>query len=81
MSSSGPVGLSLKKLSSKASSPGLEYVDEYTQKVRNACPLRYTDPEVIECWMREQVPHEVTIGMAPLDLSDESTGWKKTGLE
>ena len=40
----------------------------------------YADPEVIKCWMEEQVPHEVTIGIAPLDLSDESTGWKKAGL-
>ena len=78
--SSGPVGPSPKKPSLKASSPGLEYADEYTQKVVEACPLRYTDPEVIKCWMEEQVPYEVTIGKAPLDLSDKSTGWKKTGL-
>ena len=78
--SSGPVGPSPKKPSSKASSPGLEYADEYTQKVIEACPLRYTDPEVIKCWMEEQVPYEVTIGKAPLDLSDKSTGRKKTGL-
>ena len=31
--------------------------------------------------MKEQVPHEVTIRMALLDLSDKSTGWEKTGLE
>ena len=31
--------------------------------------------------MEAQVPYEVTIGTAPLDLSDESTGWKKMGLE
>ena len=30
--------------------------------------------------MEEQVPYEVTIGTAPLDLSDESTGRKKMGL-
>ena len=30
--------------------------------------------------MKEQVPHEVTIGKAPLDLSDEASGRKKTGL-
>ena len=30
--------------------------------------------------MEEQVSHEVTIGEAPLDLSDKSTGWKKMGL-
>ena len=77
---SGPVGPSPKKPSSKASSPGLEYVDKYTQRVKDACPLRYADPAVIERWMKEQVPHGVTLGMAPLDLSDESTGRKKTGL-
>ena len=77
---SGPVGPSLKTLSSKASSPGLEYADKYTQKVVKACPLRYTDPEVVKHWMEEQVPYEVTIGKAPLDLSDESTGWKKMGF-
>ena len=77
---SGPVGPSLKKPSLKVSSPGLEYANEYTQKVVEACPLRYADPEVIKHWMEEQVPHEVTIGKAPLDLSDKSTGWKKTGL-
>ena len=78
--SSGPVGPSLKKPSSKASSPGLEYADKYTQKVVEACPLRYADPEVVKHWMEEQVPYEVTIGRAPLDLSDESTGRKKAGL-
>ena len=77
---SGPLGPSPKKPSLKASSPGLEYADEYTKQVIEACPLRYTDPEVIKHWMEEQVPYEVTIGTAPLDLSDESTGWKKTGL-
>ena len=30
--------------------------------------------------MEEQVPHEVTIGKAPLDLLGKSTGRKKTGL-
>ena len=30
--------------------------------------------------MEEQVPYEVTIGTAPLDLLDESTGRKKMGL-
>ena len=79
--SSGPVGPSPKKLSLKAPSPGLEYADEYTQGVIEACPLRYTDPEVVKRWMEEQVPHEVTIGKAPLDLSDKSTGQKKMGLE
>ena len=69
-----------KKLYSKASSPGLEYADKYTWKVVEACPLRYTDPEVVKHWMEEQVPHEVTIGKGPLDLSDESTGQKKMGL-
>ena len=78
--SSGPVGPCLKKPSSKVSSPGLEYANNYTQKVIEACPLRYTDPEVVKCWMEEQVPHEVTIGKAPLDLSDKSTGQKKMGL-
>ena len=78
--SSGPIGPSPKKLSSKVSSPGLEYVDKYAQQVIEACPLRYTDPEVVKRWMEEQVPYEVTIGMAPLDLLDESTGRKKTGL-
>ena len=78
--SSGPIGPSPKKPSSKASSPGLEYADEYTKQVVEACPLRYADPEVVKCWMEEQVPYEVTIGTAPLDLSDESTGRKKTGL-
>ena len=78
--SSGPVGLSPKKPSSKASSPGLEYVDEYTQRVNESCPLRHTDPEVIDRWMKEQVPYEVTIGKAPLDLSDEASGRKRTGL-
>ena len=77
--SSGPIGPSLKKLSSKASSPGLEYADEYTKQVE-ACPLRYADPEVVKHWMEEQVPYEVTIGTAPLDLSDESTGRKQMGL-
>ena len=77
---SGPIGPSLKKLSSKVSSPGLEYADEYTKQVIEACPLRYTDPEVVKRWMEEQVPYEVTIGMAPLGLSDKSTGRKKTGL-
>ena len=77
---SGPIGPSLKKLSSKVSSPGLEYADKYTKQVVEACPLRYTDLEVVKRWMEEQVPYKVTIGMAPLDLSDESTGWKKTGL-
>ena len=80
MSSSGPVGPSPKKPSSKVSSPGLEYVKEYNQRAHNACPLRYTNPEVINRWMKEQVPHKVTIGTAPLDLSDESTDQKKTGL-
>ena len=80
LGSSGPVGPSPKKPSSKASSPGLEYADEYTQKVVEACPLRYADPEVVKRWMEEQVPYEVTIGKAPLDFSDESTGQKKTGL-
>ena len=69
-SSSGPIGPSPKKLSSKVSSPGLEYVNKYTQKVCDACPLRYTDPEVIDCWTKEQVPYEVTIGRVPLDLLD-----------
>ena len=78
--SSGPIGPSLKKLSSKVSSPGLEYADEYTKQAIEACPLRYADPEVVKRWMEEQVPYEVTIGTAPLDLSDESTGRKKTGL-
>ena len=78
--SSGPIGLSPKKPSSKASNPGLEYADEYTQQVTEACPLRYADPEVIKRWMEERVPYEVTIGMAPLDLLDESTGRKKMGL-
>ena len=78
--SSGPIGPSPKKPSSKASSPGLEYANEYTKQVVEACPLRYADPEVIKRWMEEQVPYEVTIGTAPLDLSDESTGQKKTGL-
>ena len=78
--SSGSVGPSPKKPSSKASSPGLEYANEYTQKVIEACPLRYADPEVVKRWMEEQVPYEVTIGKAPLDLLDESTGQKKTGL-
>ena len=77
---SGPISPSPKRLSSKVSSPGLEYADKYTKQVVEACPLRYPDPEVVKCWMEEQVPYEVTIGMAPLDLSDESTGWKKTGL-
>ena len=80
LGSSGPVGPSLKKPSLRASSPGLEYADEYTQKVVEACPLRYADLEVIKRWMEEQVPYEVTIGKAPLDLSDESTGQKETGL-
>ena len=80
LGSSGPVGPSPKKLSSKVSSPGLEYADEYTQNVVEACPLRYTGLEVVKCWMEEQVPYEVTIGKAPLDLLDESTGQKKTGL-
>ena len=71
---------SLKKLSSKLLSPGLKYANKYTQKVNEACPLRYANPEVIERWMKEQVPHKVTIGMAPLNLSDEFTGQKKTGL-
>ena len=78
--SSGPVGPSPKKLSSKASSPGLEYADEYTQRVNESCPLRYADPEVIDRWMKEQVPYEVTIGKAPLDLSDEASSRKRTGL-
>ena len=30
--------------------------------------------------MKEQVPYEVTIGRAPLDLLDEALGWKKMGL-
>ena len=77
---SGPVGPSPKKPSSKVSSPGLEYANKYTQRVIESCPLRYADPEVIKCWMEEQVPHEVTLGKAPLDLSDKSTGWKKMGL-
>ena len=77
---SGPVGPSLKKPSSKASSPGLEYANKYTQRVIEACLLRYADPEVIKCWMEKQAPYEVTIGKVPLDLSDESTGQKKTGL-
>ena len=77
---SGPVGPSPKKPSLKVSSPGLEYANKYTQKIIEACPFRYTDPEVIKHWMEEQVPYEVTIGKAPLDLSDESTGQKKTGL-
>ena len=79
-SSSGPIGPSPKKPSLKVSSPGLEYADEYTKQVIEACPLRYADPEVVKCWMEEQVPYEVTIGMAPLDLSDESTCRKKMGL-
>ena len=74
------IGPRLKKPSLKVSSPGLEYADEYTKQVIEACPLRYTDPKVIKRWMEEQVPYEVTIGMAPLDLSDESTGRKKMGL-
>ena len=78
--SAGPIGPSPKKPSSKVSSPGLEYANEYTQQVIEACPLRYADPEVIKHWMEEQVPYEVTIGMAPLDLLDESTGQKKMGL-
>ena len=78
--SSGLIGPSPKKPSSKVSSPGLEYADKYTKQVVEACPLRYTDPEVVKRWMEEQVPYEVTIGMAPLDLSDESTGRKKMGL-
>ena len=78
--SSGPIGPSPKKPSLKASSPGLEYANKYTQLVIETCPLRYADPEVIKHWMEEQVPYEVTIGTAPLDLSDESTGRKKTGL-
>ena len=45
-----------------------------------SCPLRYTDPEVIDHWMKEQVPYEVTIGKAPLDLLDEASGWKRMGL-
>ena len=57
----------------KASSPGLEYVGKYTQRVNKSCPLRYADPEVIDRWMKEQVPYEVTIGKAPLDLSDEAS--------
>ena len=77
---SSPEGPSPKKLSLKASSPGLKYANKYTQKVVEACPLRYADPEVVKCWMEEQVPYEVTIGKAPLDLLDESTGWKKMGL-
>ena len=77
---SGPIGPSPKKPSSKTSSPGLEYANEYTRQVVEACPLEYADPEVVKRWMEEQVPYEVTIGMAPLDLSDESTGWKKMGL-
>ena len=80
LGSSGPVGPSPKKSSLKASSPGLEYVNKYTQKVVEACPLRYTDSEVVKHWMEEQVAHEVTIGKAPLDLSDESTGQEKMGL-
>ena len=78
--SSGPVGPSPKKPSSKVSSPGLEYANEYTQKVIEACPLRYADSEVVKRWMEEQVPYEVTMGKAPLHLLDESTGQKKTGL-
>ena len=78
--SSSPIDPSPKKPSSKTSSPGLEYVDEYTKQVLEACPLRYTDPEVIKHWMEEQVPYEVTIGMAPLDLLDKFTGRKKMGL-
>ena len=35
---------------------------------------------VIDHWMKEQVPYEVTIGKAPLDLSDEALGQKRTGL-
>ena len=77
---SGPVGLSPKKPSSKASSPELEYANKYTQMVVEACPLRYADPEVVKCWMEEQVPYEVTIWKAPLDLSDKSTGCKKMSL-
>ena len=77
---SGSVGPSPKKPSSKVSSPGLEYADKYTQRVNKSCPLRYTDPEVIDRWMKEQVPYEVTIGKAPLDLSDEALGQKRTGL-
>ena len=42
--------------------------------------MRYTDPEVIKRWMEEQVPYEVTMGAASLDLLDESTGQKKMGL-
>ena len=30
--------------------------------------------------MKEQVPYEVTIGKAPLDLLDEASGWKRMGL-
>ena len=66
--SSGPIGPSLRKPSSKVSSPGLEYINKYTQRVHDACPLRYTDPEVIDQWIKEQVPYKVTIGKAPLDL-------------
>ena len=78
--SSGPIGLSPKKSSLKVSTPGLEYVDKYTQKVCDACPLRYTNPEVIDHCMKEQVPCEVTTGKAPLDLLDEAMGWEKTGI-
>ena len=80
LSSPGPIGPSPKKSSSKASSPGLECINEYIQQVQDACPLRYTDPEVINCWMKEQVPYEVTIGKAPLDLSDKALGQQKMGL-
>ena len=53
-SSFGPISPSPKKPSLKASSPGLEYVDEYTQKVQDTYPLRYADPEVIDHWMRSK---------------------------
>ena len=80
MSFSGPIDPSPKKPSSKASSPGLEYLDKYTQQVHDTCPLRYTNSEVINQWMKKQVPYKVIIGKAPLDLSDEATGWEKMGL-
>ena len=48
LGSSGPIGPGPQKLSSKVSSPGLEYADEYTKQVVEACPLRYADPEVVK---------------------------------
>ena len=75
-----PIGPTPKKPSLKALSPGFEYVDEYTQRVHDTCPLRYTNPEVINQWMKEQVPYKVTIGKAPLDLSDKFTGQKRARM-